>query len=105
MNENKRKPYSNYTWVVVVVLLGLAFAILQSVFNINDFFKGDENLIFIIVSLIGGYVVYSIIYTLGKLIFGKIANMNFVSINLLFFVIKKLDNKLVFDFNSGLTPA
>ena len=96
--ENKRKPYSNYSWAIVVVLLALAVAILQSVYNKNDFFLGDSNLIFIVSSFIGGYIVYSIVYNIGKAIFGKIAKMEFVSLNLLFFEIKKVKGKLTVDF-------
>ena len=51
--ENKRKPYSNYSWAIVVVLLALAVAILQSVYNKNDLFLGDSKLIFIVSSFIG----------------------------------------------------
>ncbi len=98
-----KKPYRNYTWFVLLVVIALAIMIIQTVYSNNRFFNGNLAIVFIVCTLIGGYAGYTIIYELGKLLFGKISKLNFVSINLLFLTIYKANNsfKLKFVFPEG----
>ena len=97
-NKNTRKPYKNYTWIVMLGLLVLAFFMLRELYKNQQFFSGNESYIFIALTLIGGFLGYSVVYQLGKLIFGLIAKMKLVSINILVFNIYKEKGKLKFGF-------
>ena len=94
-----KKPYRNYSWFVFVVVIVLAITLLQTVFQPrNEFFTGNEVFLFIFFSILGGFIAYTIIYVLGKFIFGKICKMRLISINILFIRWKRIDGKLVTEF-------
>ena len=84
-NKNVKKGYKNYTWLVLIALLALAFFMMRELYKSNDFFTGRDSYIFIAATLIGGFLAYSTIYQIGKLIFGLIAGMKLVSANILIF--------------------
>lgn len=96
MNRERKKPYKNYTWFVLIVLLIVAFVILKSLYEENTHFSGNESYYFIFGTIIGGFLGYSIIYQLGKLVFGLLSGMKFVSISLLIFNIAKVQGETKF---------
>lgn len=100
MNETRKKPYKNYTWFVLLVLLIVAFVILKSLYEENTHFTGNETYYFIFGTIIGGFLGYSIIYQLGKLVFGLLGKMKFVSISLIIFNFYKKDNKINFEIGA-----
>ena len=61
MNKERKKPYKNYTWFVLMVLLIVAFVILKSLYEENTHFSGNESYYFIFGTIIGGFLGYSII--------------------------------------------
>ena len=101
MNKEKRKPYRNYSWGVFIVVLIVAIALFQTVLQARkEFFVGNELIIFIVLALLGGFFGYTIIYQIGKFIFGKIAGFRLVSINLLILRFIRIDGKISTEFTN-----
>lgn len=97
-NKNIKKGYKNYTWLVLIALLALAFFMMRELYKYNEFFTGRDSYIFIAATLIGGFLAYSTIYQIGKLIFGLLSGMKLVSANILIFNFYKEKGKLKFSF-------
>ena len=55
-NKNIKKGYKNYTWLVLIALLALAFFMMRELYKYNDFFTGKDSYIFIAATLIGGFL-------------------------------------------------
>lgn len=89
--KNKRNPYKNYSWLVYIALLVFALVIFKNLYQYNEYFDAIP---FAIITLIGGFAGYYIVYILGKLIFGLIGKMKFISIHILFIKIYKENNKI-----------
>lgn len=95
----KKKPYANLLWMVWAILIIYLFVVVQTlVQSDNSFFSGDENARFVIFSTIGGILLFSVIYNLGKAVFAKFTGFKIKAINILVLHFTKLDGKWNFDF-------
>ena len=95
-NVNKYHNQSIYVWVVVLIL---SYFLGQAIFSDAGNAFGTQPYGYAILAIICGYILSTILYELGKLIFGKIAGYNLIYINLFGFTfIKNKDNKTSFRF-------
>lgn len=95
-NVNKYHNQSIYVWVVVLIL---SYFLGQAIFSDAGNAFGTQPYGYAILAIICGYILGTILYELGKLIFGKIAGYNLIYINLFGFTfIKNKDNKTSFKF-------
>lgn len=95
-NVNKYRNQSLYVWIVVLIL---SYFMGQAIFFDAGNAFGKEPYGYAILAIICGYILGTILYELGKLIFGKIAGYNLIYINLFGFTfIKNKDNKTSFKF-------
>lgn len=95
-NVNKYRNQSLYVWIVVLIL---SYFMGQAIFSNAGNAFGKEPYGYAILAIICGYILGTILYELGKLIFGKIAGYNLIYINLFGFTfIKNKDNKTSFKF-------
>lgn len=95
-NVNKYHNQSIYVWVVVLIL---SYFLGQAIFSDAGNAFGTQPYGYAILAIICGYILSTILYELGKLIFGKIAGYNLIYINLFGFTfIKNKDNKTYFKF-------
>ena len=95
-NVNKYHNQSIYVWVVVLIL---SYFLGQAIFSDAGNAFGTQPYGYAILAIICGYILGTILYELGKLIFGKIAGYNLIYINLFGFTfIKNKDNKTSFRF-------
>lgn len=101
MNSEKRKPYRNYSWAVFIVVILVAITLIQTVLQARkDFFDGSQLYIFIVLAILGGFFGYTIVYFIGKLIFGKIAGFRLININLLILRFTRIEGKIHMEFSS-----
>lgn len=102
MEEEKKvlkKPYRNYSWAVFVIVIIVAFALLQTVLQPrSEFFRGNDVYIFIFASIIGGFLGYAVVYSIGKFIFGKLSGFRLASMNILLIRLTRIEGKLQFEF-------
>lgn len=95
-NVNKYRNQSLYVWIVVLIL---SYFMGQAIFSNAGNAFGKEPYGYAILAIICGYILGTILYELGKLIFGKIAGYNLIYINLFGFTfIKNKDNKTSLKF-------
>lgn len=95
-NVNKYHNQSLYVWIIVLIL---SYFMGQAIFSDAGNAFGKEPYGYAILAIICGYILSTILYELGKLIFGKIAGYNLIYINLFGFTfIKNKDNKTSFKF-------
>lgn len=89
-NTKKSHPkYRNQSIFVYLVVLIVAWFVGQAIFQeASGVFLGDV-WIYAILSVLGGYIVGTIVYETGKLIFGKIAGYRLVSFNIFGLCIRK----------------
>lgn len=97
--EKKEKPiYRNQSIFVWVVVLFLAYILGRSIFPLaSSSYKGNSLLISVLVLLLG-FIFSTILYEVGKIIFGKIAGYKLVKTNILGFTWTKQNNKTKFSF-------
>ena len=97
--EKKEKPiYRNQSIFVWVVVLFLAYILGRSIFPLaSSSYKGNSLLISVLVLLLG-FIFSTILYEVGKIIFGKIAGYKLVKTNILGFTWTKQNNKAKFSF-------
>ena len=91
--EKKEKPiYRNQSIFVWVVVLFLAYILGRSIFPLaSSSYKGNSLLISVLVLLLG-FIFSTILYEVGKIIFGKIAGYKLVKTNILGFTWTKQNN-------------
>lgn len=95
-NVNKYHNQSIYVWVIVLIV---SYFMGQAIFSDAGNAFGKEPYGYAILAIICGYILGTILYELGKLIFGKIAGYNLIYINLFGFTfIKNKDNKTSLKF-------
>ncbi len=95
MDEVKeKKPYRNYIWFLLIVVVVFAFVLIRTLFEAEtNVFSSREKSGIIIGSLIGGLIVFTIIYHLGKAIFALISGFEIMAINILFLTFSKQNKK------------
>lgn len=100
MNEEKiKKSYRNYAWLIIFVVFLYAFVVIKTLFDSNNnFFVGSEKTKFIIIAVISGFLLYTIIYQLGKIVFALLLGFKIVAVNILVIDIKNHDGKWKIDF-------
>ena len=98
MEENKSKEvkYRNQSIFVWIVVIFLAYFLGQNIFADAGGIFGENSITYAILTIIGGYIFATIIYEIGKLLFGKIGGYHLVSINLFGLTFYKKQNKTKF---------
>lgn len=101
-NTKKSHPkYRNQSFFVYLVVLIVAWFIGQAIFQEAASVFLGEVWIYAILSVLGGYIIGTIVYEVGKLIFGKIAGYRLVSFNIFGLCIRKNEKgKLIFSRKS-----
>lgn len=90
--EKQYPKYHNYSFYVFIVIFALAFFLGRAIFTDGvNYFYGDV-WVYSLISIVIGYVLTTILYEIGKLIFGKIAGYRLVYISILFFKVKRIEN-------------
>lgn len=97
--KNEIKPkYRNYDIFIYVLVIIVAYFVGTAIFEHTFDVYGSDVYLFAVVGLIAGYLVTTIVYEIGKLIFGLIANFRLISLNILGFTFKKENGKIHFAF-------
>lgn len=97
--STKINKYHNQSLFVWVVVLFLTYFLGQNIFASASGVFGNQNYTYGIISIIIGYLLGTLFYELGKLIFGKIAGYKLVYFNYLGFTfIKNNQSKTRFTF-------
>lgn len=97
--STKINKYHNQSLFVWVVVLFLTYFLGQNIFASSSGVFGNQNYTYAIISIIIGYLLGTLFYELGKLIFGKIAGYKLVYFNYLGFTfIKNNQSKTRFTF-------
>ncbi len=95
--EIKPAPYKNWSIAVFVILLAFLFVLGRELFSK---FSSDNIMLFTIVTVVIGYLLNTIIYELGHLIFGKIAGYRLLEFNLFGLAFKKQQGQLKFGLSA-----
>jgi len=105
MEEQEQKEkvypkYHNYSLYIFIVIFALSFFVGRAIFTDGYIYFDGSVWVYALVSIIIGYILSTIIYEVGKTIFGKIAGYRLVYTSLFFFKFTKQANgKIKFSFD------
>lgn len=112
--ENKKQPYTNFSWVVFIALIAFGCFILYTATNEGGIYIDLINnpYLSMLIFLLYGFISCMGFYALGKFIFGKLAGYKLSYINLFLVGYESINGKLKpcfggkydFSFKVGLLP-
>lgn len=98
--ESKKGKYHNQSIFVWIVVLFLAWTLGQYVFPETNGVFLENSFLISLLAILSGYILFTLFYEIGKIIFGKISGYKFVYCNILGFTfVKNEDNKVKFKFS------
>lgn len=100
MNEEHKTKTTNrnYFFLLIILIIVYTYVVIKTIGSDNSsYFSGNEKNIFLVCALILGFIFYSFVYQMGKVIFAKLTGFKVLSLNVVFLCFRFINNKIKFD--------